>query len=1076
MNKTNFKVGKNRLLTARCRAVMIIFNIFVLSSIAFSQQASRPVLLKGRILDEQNKPLAGASVKEKGDLKNGTMADAEGKFRLSLQGKEKTVIISYIGYIDQEIEHAGENGDSLIVVLKQQEEGSGNDVVVIGYQSVSRRKNTAAVATISGKEIEDLPAASFDQLLQGRLSGVNVQNYSGEPGASPTVAVRGNSKIGLTYDQFNAVSSPLYVVDGVPQPTESYVSNDVGTGTDYLGGVNPNDIESIDVLKDAAAAAIYGSRGANGVILIKTKKGIAGEPKINIDGYTGITQRPELRDVDLGTAERRYKMSILAEELKPDQLRNLPLMLTDSLNPAFNGNTDYQSMFYRTGMITNTDLGISGGSLNTTYRFNANYYNEEGVIKATGFKRYTMRLNLMSKALKGKITFNPIISFSRMDRDRGTGSSTNPISIDAGYMPSSLFNMSADKKAYWTGDYDANLDKNNNNQFSFNLNISVDFTSFLRFNSQTGYLYNTSRRDWSRTNMLNSGTGNSSSSFADNESNVSTSNYFTFTKSFGNHNINLIAGQDVLYDVYQYTSAYGYGGVSDAIQTVTGYNQDKISAASDYQSYGILSYYSRLTYDFKGRYLMSASFRSDGSSRFGKNSKWGTFPSASLGWIISDERFFKRWANTITLLKLRASIGNTGSLSSIGNYQQYNLYSVNAGGYEGNSAATSYNGITAVMPNFNSGVAQPDLSWERSTQSNLGLDVEVRNGKYSMSVDLWNKDNKDQMFNINLPVTTGYTTALTNAIGVRNTGVDFTFSANPLAASSPLKWFTRLNVSFSKSKIMYLPNGGRDLLVSAAYSQWYKTHILSVGAPVNAFYLYKTLGVFATDADVPVNPLTGDKLSVGTSPFQAGEFWLADLDGDYQIDPFVDGINPDKMPIGDPNPKFTGGWTNNFSYKNWTLGLFFTYIFGRDVLDLYKANLFNTFSGWGGNAVAGLAQYALPAAGSYNIWKQSGDNAEYAKLDLGTYRYYYRADQTFFLTKGDYVRLKSVSLSYNFPMETLKKIDIQKLRLFAVIDNLWRWQRSKDLPDAEAVNAYGEYDGNGYPIPKKFTFGLEINF
>lgn len=1055
---------------------LLLFCLF--GSVLYLSAQQSEKTLHGIVQDAKGNLIGGATVREVGGTAT-TSTDDKGNYTLRVSSKAIKLEISHVGFKTIVIDAKDE-----AVLYLNDSNSALDDVVVVGYQTVSRRKNTAAVSTISGKEIENLPAASFDQLLQGRLSGVNVQNYSGEPGGSPTVAVRGNSKIGTTYDQFNAVSSPLYVVDGVPQPTESYTSSDVGTGTNYLGGVNPNDIESIDVLKDAAAAAIYGSRGANGVILIKTKKGVTGEPRINMDGYVGITQRPELRDVDLGTAERRAKMALLSQSLTYANQRNLPLMLTDSLNPAYNGNTDYQGMYYRTGIITNTDLGMSGGANNTTYRFNANYYDEQGVVKATGFKRYSMRLNLMSKALKGKITFNPLIAFSRMDRDRGTGSSTNPISLAAGSMPSSLFNLSEDKQAYLLGAYDANLDKNTNNQFTFNLNIGVNFNSFLKFTSQTAYLYNTSRRDWSRTNVLNSGSGNSSSSFADNESNVSTSNYLTFTKIYGKHNINLIGGQDVLYDVYQRTNVYGYGGVSDAIQTVTGYNQSKIltssdgslSGYSDYQSYGILSYYSRLAYDYDGKYLLSASFRSDGSSRFGKDSKWGTFPSVSLGWLISEEDFFKNWGKSITLLKVRGSVGNTGSLSSVGNYQQYNLYSVNAGGYEGNYSATSYNGVTSVMPNFSSGVAQPELSWERSTQMNLGVDAEIQNGKYTMSVDLWNKDNKDQMFSINLPVTTGYSTALTNAIGVRNTGLDFTFAANPLSESSPLKWFSRLNVSYSKSKIMYLPNGGRDILVNAAYTQWYKSHILSVGAPVNAFYLYKTLGVFASDADVPVNPLTGDKLSVGTSPFEAGEFHLADLDGDYKIDPFVDGINPDKMPIGDPNPKFTGGWTNNFTYKSWTLGLFFTYTFGRDVLDLYKGNLFNTFSGWGGNAVSGLAQYALPALGAYNIWTKDGDQAEYAKLDLGTYRYYYRQDQTFFLTKGDYVRLKSLSLSYNFPAPKLQKMGIQKFRLFAVIDNLLRWQRSKDLPDAEAVNAYGEYDGNGYPIPKKMTFGLEINF
>ncbi|MGF7232063.1 SusC/RagA family TonB-linked outer membrane protein [Arachidicoccus sp.] len=1054
------------------KKTLVIACVILFSSPLFAQKSTQGKEITGQVLNEQQQPLEKASVKEKGNQKNGTTTDDKGHFQLHLIDPKADIIISYVGYVDAVI-NSQKNSDNLTIVMQRDEKDSSDAVIVIGYQNVTRKKNTAAISSISGKEIQDLPAASFDQLLQGRLSGVNVQNYSGEPGVAPTVSVRGNSKISTTYDQFNVISSPLYVIDGVPQPTESYSSGDVGTGTNYLGGVNPNDIESIDVLKDASAAAIYGSRAANGVILITTKKGQSGKPRVNVDGYIGITQKPELRNVDLGTTERRLKMQLLSAQLTYNQKQQLPYMLTDSLNPAFNANTDYQSMFYQTGIINNVDLGMTGGGENSTYRFSANYYDEDGIIKATGFKRYTMRLNLMSHALKGKVSLNPLIVFSRMDRSRGNGSTGQPISLAAGSMPSSLFNLSQDKKDYILGAYNNALDKNSNTQFTFNMNIGVNFSDHFKLTSLSAYLYNTSRRDWSRTNELNNGNGSSSSAYADNESNISTSNYLTYTNSFGKHNINLIAGQDIQYDLWQPISAYGYGGVSDAIQVVNGYNQDKISTSSDYQSYGILSYYSRLSYDFSGKYLLAASIRADGSSRFGSNNKWGTFPSISVGWLLSEEGFIKNNLPTITLLKLRASVGTTGSLPS-SNYLQYNLYNINAAGYEGNASATSYNGITSITPNFANGAAQPNLSWERSTQWNLGLDIETGHGKYSGSIDVFNKENKRQLFSINLPVNSGYQTALTNAIGVRNYGVDFTLSANPLSSNSPIQWYSRINLSYSKSAIMNLPNGGRDLVM--AYDRFNKSHILSVGSPVNAFYLYKTLGVFSTDADVPINPLNGAKLSVGTGPFLAGEFYLADLDGDYQIDPFNDGINPDKLPIGDPNPRFTGGWTNNLTWKNFTVGLFFTFIFGRDVLDLYKADLFNTFAGLGTGAVGGLAQYALPAFENINIWRKPGDVAQYAKLDLGTYRYYYRSDQTFFLTSGDYLRLKSLSLSYNIPATILKKWDLTKFRLFAVVDNPARWQKSKDLPDAENVNAYGEYDGNGYPIPSKFTFGLEVNF
>jgi len=1036
-------------------------------------QTTTPV--SGVLRDAKGVPIIGATVRVKNG-KTHALTDSTGFFRINLPpGASRTLIITNISYNEKEIDSRDSTGTMRITMISR--ESKLEDVVIIGYQSVTRKKTTAAISSISGKEIANLPSSSFDQLMQGRLSGVSVQNYSGEPGASPTVSVRGNSRISTAYDQFNVVSSPLYVVDGVPQPTETYVSQDVGTGTNYLGGVNPNDIESIDVLKDASAAAIYGSRAANGVILITTKKGRSGAPKTVVSGYAGATQRPQLRPVVTGTLERAQKLAILAasSNLTDVQKRNLPYLLTDSLNPAFNGHTDWQDLYYQTGMIKDVDLSLSGGGEGgTNYRFSSGYYDEQGIITATGFKRYTMRLNLLSKALGGKLTINPVVNFARIDRSRGSGSTGNPISVSAGSMPSSLFNLDPNKKAALLGKYNANFDKNTNTQFSFNLNLGYDFSRSFKFTSQNSYLYNTSRRDYNRPSLLNSGQGNSANAYSDNEVNVLSSNYLSYNKSFGQHNISVLVGQDVQYDLYQNTQSSGSHGSSDVIQTVQGFDQKYQLASSDYQAYGLLSYYSRVSYDYMGRYLLSASIREDGSSRFGVNNKWGTFPSISLGWLLSEESFMKNGKSPFSLLKVRASVGKSGSLPT-SNYLQYNLYKTGAGTFEGNSTSTAYNGVNAITPDFTSGAAQPNLSWQKSTQWNLGFDAEVLNGKFSAALDIYNKENTDQLFNVNLPVNSGYDYAQTNSMGVRNYGVDLTIAGNPLSDKSPIKWFTRLNITYNKNRIMTLPNQGRDLVMSG--DRFNRSHVETIGKPINSFYLLKTLGVYATNGDVPANPLTGLAMyGGGTNSFQAGDFAFLDLDGDYLIDPFASGIVSDKLATGDPNPTITGGWTNNFTYKHFTLGLFFTYTFKRDVLNLYKADQFNTFAGSGGNAPADLAQYALPDLSKLNFWSKPGDHAEYAKLDIASYRYYYRSDQTFFLTPGDYVRLKSLSLSYELAGKVLNKLKLDRFRIFGVVDNLARWQRSKDLPDAEAVNGYGEYNGNGYPIPKKITLGLEVNF
>ncbi len=1037
----------------------------VLLCLFFITQAQE-VIITGIISDSKNEPIQGVSIKIKG-TDRGVTTNERGFF--SLPSRINDVLeISSVGYATQTIKVSSEKP----LAIKLAESNSNlTETVVIGYQKVTRKKNTAAVSSISGRELANLPASSFDQLLQGRLSGVNVQNFSGAPGATPTVSVRGSSQINSSYDEYSILNTPLYVVDGVPQPNESFEGPN-GTGMNYLGGINPNDIESIDVLKDASAAAIYGSRAAYGVILITTKKGRNGPPKVIVSGYAGITQRPKLRDVTLGAEERRAKLSILQAQLDYNQQRNLPALLTDSLNPAFNGNTDWQDMFYQPGNVKSVDLSLSGASEGgTNYRFSTNYYDEKGTIKATGFKRYTMRLNLGARTLGGKLEINPIISYARTDRARGNGNGASPISLGSGSMPSSLFNLDPKKKDFLLGQYKDNLDKNVANQLNFTLNLSYAVSNHLRLTSLTSYIYKNSRRDYTRTNELMNGNGNAASTFTDNGINVMSSNYLSYVNEFGKHNLSVIAGQEFTYDQYQRTIAAGYGGAADQIQVIQGFQQTKISAYSDYQAYGLLSYYARMAYDYEGKYLLSGSIRRDGSSRFGENNKWGFFPSASAAWILTEEPWMKRVANTFSMIKLRASLGTAGALPN-DNYLQYNRYSVNAGAFNGNPAASSYNSITAITPNFYDGAAQKDLSWEKSKQWNIGADFEIMNGKYSASLDFYNKENSFGLYKLVLPVTSGYDSALTNATGVRNAGVELTLAANLLPNKSQIKWFSRLNIAYNKNTIMNLPNGGRDIVMQG--DRFDKSHILSVGSPVNAFYLYKTLGVYASDKDVPINPYTGTPFRNPNGEYKGGDFQFADLDGDYLIDIFNDQINPDKVPVGDPNPKITGGITNNFTWKNFTLGIFCTFTFKRDVLNLFKSDRFANSQD--GDPYYNFVRYSIPDLNKINIWREPGDRAEYAKYDLGTYRYYYTSAQTFFLEKGDYFRIKSIILGYEIPRTLLNRFKIDRFKVFGTIDNVAMFQRSKDLPDAEAVNPYGEYNGNGYPIPKKFTIGLEVQF
>jgi TonB-linked SusC/RagA family outer membrane protein len=1048
---------------------LLLFFCCLMGVAAFAQST-----ITGTVKGADGKPLAGATVLVQGTL-IATQTNDQGVFTLRTS-PESTLEFKYVGY--ENLVQALKGRTTIEITLKETY-STLDEVVLMGYQTVTRKKSTAAVSSISGKELENLPAASFDILMQGRLAGVSVQNITGAPGASPSVAVRGNSAVGANFlgnddNQINAVSRPLYVIDGVPQPDDAYTSLNTGTGTNAIAGLAPGDIESIDVLRDAAAAALYGSRAANGVILITTKKGRSGSPRLRVEAYSGIVTRPELREVTLGTTERRQKMEMLATKLTNAQMANLPILLTDSLNPAYNGNTDWQDLFYRNGVTTNVNVSLEGGDSEgrSNYRFSGNYFEEEGIIKATGFDRLALRLNLGARAMNNRLNITPIVAFTRNNRSRGTGSSTNPISLGAGNMPTSLFEYSEARKKALLNRYDESLDFNVDNQLTLNLNTTLTILPNLTFTTQNSMMYNTSRRDQNRPRAMMNNQGNRSESFTSAVEDYRTSNFLNYSTNIGEkHSISALLGQEFQYNRYLTTNAGGQLGVSDAIKTVTGFLQQNIWAGSDYQTWAVSSLMASVNYDYAGKYLISGFVRGDGSSRFGENNKWGVFPSVSAGWLISEENFMKD-KSAFTLLKLRGSYGVTGDQNG-GNYLQYNLYQVNAGGYSGSNGSASYNGVSVIRPNFTDGVAQQNISWQNSEQWNIGVDVEIQNGRYSGFFDIFNRANNRMVFPVDLPTTSGYDYAQTNSIGVRNYGAETQLTANVFDRSRPVAWRILFNASYTRNQITELPNNNRDLILGGDFFD--KRHILSVGAPLNSFYMLKTLGVYSTVNDVPTNPLTGERFRNPNGLYSAGDFIFEDVDGDYLIDIFKDGITPDKRPMGDPNPRWNGGLTNEIMWKRWSLIAQINYTLDRDILDQFTASQFaNSQSG---DALNEFVRHSTPNFDALNIWRKPGDQAEYAGVDLGSYRYYYTSAQSFFLEPGDYIRLRSLILNYNFKPELLRRIGMSELRLSLVADNLLRWQASKSVPDAENVTAaYGIYNGGGYPIPKKYTLSVNFTF
>jgi len=1086
MNKIFYK---KKLLFFTGIITLLLFLVIGNSNAQSNNSQSNKVVVSGIVKDNTG-PLPGVSVIVNGAAVVST--NANGNFSLNVE-IGKTLTFRMIGFETQTLK-INKAETNLVVVLKEDKKVL-NEVVVIGYQQVSKRSVTAAITSIDPKTIEDIPAPTFDALLQGRVAGLDVQNFSGEPGVSSTVAVRGNTSVARNISSDNttaagkaslarAVSGPLYVIDGVPQSTDDIaaISYGSGTGTDVLAGIPISDIGDIVILKDASAAAVYGSRGASGVILITTKKGVAGKTRINFSTYHGITDKPALDKILTGAAETRAKLALIQHYGAYNDLKDIPQILTDTLNPAFNNANDYRSKIFQTGIVDNYDFAISGGNDKITYRYGLNYYNEDGIIKKSGLQRYTFNSNI-GLNLASNLKINTQIRYYRLDRPRSVSDlSGGADPFTGGYyasspLPSSNLYLSPSQQNFIFGNTTINTDDNTNNSLSISPNIDWQISKKWSFNTVISYEATNSRHDTYTPGAYRlSGVGYAAS-FADNQFNYLMSNTLQYSTTLGKENhINLLMGQNTEYHQYRATDAEADGIPNDQISVVNVINKNASTAFSDLQENGIETEFLRLNYDYKGRYLLSGVLNADASSKFGSGNRTGFFPSVSAGWIISDEPFLKNQASWLTLLKLRGSFGITGRQPDGGsNYLSYNSYNIGAGSFPGsNSPQTgsnlsyTYNGIPAISPNFNGGISNKDLTWEHSKQTNIGIDLTMLDGRFSFVADAYVKNTGQGIFSLDVPITTGYTTITTNAIGTQNKGLEMTFIAHYFKPTHAFQWETDFNIAFNKNEVTSLPNGGRDIVINGGST----SYILRQGQPINEYFLFQQTGIYKTDADVPVNPVTGAVLNFYGYPFKGGDPIWKDQNGDGVLD------QNDYVASGNPNPGIVGGINNTFSYKNWSLTMFCTFTLDRTIYNDYLvgklSHLVPTNDG-NGNVYDDLVNSAFPDLSGINYWQNPGDNAKYPSLSSvsGT-RYKYAAISSQWLQNGDYLRVKTITVGYSFKPESIKKLGLSRLRVYGMVDNLHMFQ-AKGVPDAEAVDAFGVYNGNGYPIPKKFTLGLDLS-
>ena len=1037
----------------RCRLLGVIM-FLMMPLLALAQTR-----ITGTVTDTKNEPLPGASVKQKG-TGNGTSTDGKGAFTLTLREGSSTLSVSIVGYKSKEVSTVGK---SILNVVLEEDNNSLSEVVAIGYQNIQRKNTAGAISSVKGKDFENTPYSTFDAMLQGRVAGLTVMSTSGEPGGNNIVNIRGASSVILGQS-----SSPLYVIDGV-----IYDVNDIGSayGSSPLQAINPNDIESVDVLKDASASAVYGARAANGVIIVKTKRAVPGAPpQIRLSSYFGIANKPALKPIQTGTAERRLKMDLLyGGNGIYSRLGNLSMMLTDSLNNAFNNNTDWQGLFLQTGNISNIDGSIAGATDKYAYRFSFNRYYEEGVMKGYDINRITPSLFFqVSPTSKLQVQTNLFVGLTKAKHGQGDN---NKYPFTTWGFPSSFWKIGPEEEALYTGRY-AEL-RDDDKTTSLNGNTMAQYTIIPGLNAKSTISYNISNntRSYFKPSLLSGSGQNEAYGYIYQTNRWELENTLNYAKSLkSGHNFNVVLLQGMEKNILNNTYSSSIGN-SDAVKTVTGIAAGpNLFVSNEVLQRSRLSWMGSFVYDYKGKYLFQAVYRADGSSRYSADSRWGSFPSVSAGWNATEEKFFSPLKKVVSYMKLRASYGITGNDPGA-YYAQYQSlisdasYPTSVLGNGQPGTQTTYNGTQVIYPDYFRASSASTISWERSPQFNAGVDLGLFKDRLTLTADYYIRDSKSKVFQVGVPLTTGYFETTNNYVDLRNTGIELNLTTRNLGPASKLQWTTNFNIAFNDNYITKLPNGGRDFTFGPPWMQ----QTLSVGEPLFTYKAWQVNGIYATDADVPVDPKTGKRITqFGGSQFSAGDPARVDQNGDYNID------YNDYVSFGNPNPNVTGGMLNSFSYKGFSLDVLLTFISGRSLRNGYLSDKFqdagtsDPYNLWGPRS---------GPASNFNVsdfWSKPGDIAKYPGLITNNVDKWH-IGQSMYIEDASFIRIKNIRLGYALPQKLTKKIGMSLIRFYGVMDNVKVWSKST-VPDPEAVNVDGYSSGNDYPIPKKYTLGFDLTF
>ncbi|MEN5054047.1 SusC/RagA family TonB-linked outer membrane protein [Sphingobacterium kitahiroshimense] len=1002
--------------------------LLIIPGVAAAQQKT----ILGKVIDAVTKtPLLGVTIKL--DDKNGTTVttDKQGGFVLDNGAIGQSLTFSFLGYSSQtiKIDTRTSYTISLAPVSNVIEE-----TVVVGYGRQKKRNLTGAIVSVGAAEIEKTTLQDPISILQGRAAGVQVSSNSGAPGGEMSIRVRGSSSL-------NSGNNPLFVVDGIPLESNS-ISSLNGTensGLNPMADINPSDIASIEILKDAASTAIYGSRAANGVVMITTKRGAAGKPEVILNANAGVSSLTRKLSV---LNARQYREAVL------DSYRGMTVpedpfyTIIDSLNPMNNGDVDWQDELMRTAKQYKLDLSVRGGNEGTKYAWSSSYLDQDGVILNSNYKRFTSRLNV-DFTISDRVRIGQSISYTNAVNNRTNAAGSGNLSIIRSllvrppnmsmYLPDGSLNgyMIGQRNPVGMALFSTNLNKSN--RIIGSQYLEIDIYKDLKFRSNVNLDYIAMKEDEFMPSILdyregyNSGAVRSSGNLTwGNES------YFTYTKNVADkHHIGAVFGMSFQKWRYDRTGLNGEYFPSDDIRTLNGASVISNQGVNVASEHAMLSYFGRVTYDYESKYLLEFNLRSDGSSRFGRDRRFGFFPSASAGWRFVEEEGIKN-LGWLSDGKLRFSLGSTGN-EAIGDYTSRGEFTLGTNYLDFSGAAPT------VMPN-------PSLTWETTHQYNLGLELGFFKNRILLSTDAYLKKTKDLLYNVPTPGTSGFEYITQNIGSIENRGLEFSLQTRNLEGA--FRWSTNVNISLNRNKVTSLPKN----LLTNGHIQNGNFHILQEGLPIGVFYGWNFLGVYARDED-NTNKLTN---GANGAVFVGGDPIWKDVNNDKIID------QNDREIIGYAEPKYFGGISNDFSYKNFHLNVFFQYAVGNQI--------YNELN----HQRNSIVRYNNLSTDALTRWREQGDQTDFPRLIRDDPKQSDSRVQSRWVEDGSYLKLKNVNLRYSFDSALSKRIGLRKLDAFVTATNLVTWTKYTGFdPD---VNSYSGLrvglDEGSYPQSRTFTFGL----